>query len=140
MTNNLKVPHGTAAWFDMVGGVLIDAATRAELPADHNISLVERYTDGAVVSEEMVQGLRLDIIDGKPFFRSGVRHDERGDITVDVTKAASYQLNTLHGDDPAFYNALADLQASGYFKMDGDLARLGTWFSAVHDRIVAQTS
>jgi hypothetical protein len=140
MTKNMKVLHGTAAWFDMVGSVLMDAATRAELPQDHNVSLVERYTDGSALGPGLVQGLRLDIINGKPSFRRGARRDECGDVTVEVTRAASYKLNTLPGDDPAFQRALAHLQANGELKIEGDPARLGVWFTVVHDQIVAQTS
>lgn len=140
MTANIKVRHGTTAWFDMVGTVLMDAATRAELPSDHNVSLVERYTDGDKLGTGLVQGLRFEIIGGEPSFRNGAGRDERGDITVDVTKAASYVLNTLRGDDPEFHAALAALQADGQMKIDGDLSRLGSWFGVVHDRIVEQTS
>lgn len=140
MTEEMKVPHGTSAWFDMVGTVLMDAATQAGLPPDHNACLVERYTDGIELSPGLVQGLRFEIVGGKPSFRPGAPRDGRGDITVDVTKAASYTLNTLPAGDPRFQAALADFQANGELKVDGKLSQLGNWFSAVHDRIVEQTS
>jgi hypothetical protein len=139
MTANMKVPHGTTEWFDMVGTVLMDAATQVGLLPDHNVRLVERYTDGIELSPGLIQGLRFEIVDGKPSFRLGARLDECGDVTVGVTKAASYTLNTLRSDDPHFHAALANLQANGEFKVDGDLSQLGSWFSVVHDRIVDQT-
>lgn len=132
--------HGTAQWFEMVGKVLLDAATQAGLPADCNIRLVERYIDGIELSPGLVQGLRFEIADGKPAFQLGAGRDERGDITVLVTKAASYTLNTLRSDDPHFHAAFTNLQATGALKIDGDLSRLGSWFSVVHDRIVDRTS
>ena len=135
----MKVPHGTTAWFEMVGAVMEDAATQAALPSDFNICLVERYTDGVDLGAGLAQGLRFEIIGGKPSFRPGARADERADVTVEVTVAASRQLNTLHGDDPRFAIALADLQRTGQLNIDGDLARLGDWFGAVHDRIVHRT-
>lgn len=61
-------------------------------------------------------------------------------MTIDVTAAASRALNTTPGDDPRFAALLADLQARGVLTIDGDLARLGAWFGAVHDRIVERTA
>lgn len=140
MTKDVKQPHGTVEWFNMVGTVLMDAARQAELPPNWNVSLVERYTDGIELSPGLYPGLRFDIVGGKPSFRLGARLGERGDITVDVTRAASYTLNTLRGDDPLFHAAFAHLQATGEFQMEGDLSRLGSWFGAAHDRIVDKTS
>jgi hypothetical protein len=133
------IPHGTLQWFEMVGKVMVDAATQAGLAPDCNISLLERYIDAVELSPGLVQGLRFDIIDGKPAFRLGAGADERGDITVEVTKAASYALNTLRSDDPHFHAAFTTLQASGQLKIGGDLSQLGSWFSAVHDQIVDRT-
>ncbi|MYM75012.1 hypothetical protein GTP56_22845 [Duganella sp. FT134W] len=132
--------HGRARWFEMVGEVLLDAATQANLPPDLNIRLVERYIDGTELSPGLVQGLRFDIVNGKPAFQLGARPDERGDITVEVTKAASYTLNTLRSEDPRFHAAFTNLLAAGELKIDGDLSQLGSWFSVVHDRIVDHTS
>lgn len=134
-----RILHGTPEWFNMVGAVMMDAARQAELRPGLSVSLVERYTDGAELGPGLFQGLRFEIAGGKPRFRLGVQPDERGDITVEVTKAASYALNTLRGDDPLFHVAFAAVQANGELKVDGDLAQLGTWFSVVHDRIVAKT-
>jgi hypothetical protein len=39
--------------------------------------IVERYTDGVELFEGLVQGLRFDILKGKPAFRVGVRQDAR---------------------------------------------------------------
>lgn len=133
-------PHGTTQWFEMVGKVLVDAAMQAGLPPACNIRLVERYIDGIELSPGLVQGLRFDITNGKPAFQLGAGHEERGDITVEVTKAASYTLNTLRSDDPRFHAAFINLQSAGELKIDGDLSQLGNWFSAVHDRIVDRTN
>jgi hypothetical protein len=140
MTEDLKVLHGTTAWFEMVGTVMKDAAAHAKLSPDFNVCLVERYTDGVELGPGLVPGLRFEIIGGKPTFRLGARHGERGDITVEVTAAASRTLNTLRGAGPDFHTALAALLANGELKVDGELSRLGSWFSVVHDRIVARTS
>jgi hypothetical protein len=134
-----RLLHGSVAWFDMVGQLMCDAAARAALPADTNISLVERYTDGLALPGGLVQGLRFQIAGGKPAFQVGVRHDERGDIEVDVTAAASRELNTLYGADPRFAAALDRLQRSRALTLRGDLARLGAWFGPVHDQIVERT-
>lgn len=140
MDSQAKVPHGTAAWFDMVGAVMCEAAAMARLGPDFNVSLAERYTDGAALPGGLVQGLRFAIAGGKPSFRSGVEQDaERADITVEVTTAASRELNTLPGADPAFHAAYARLLASGELRVTGDFAQLGSWYGAVHDRIVAHT-
>ena len=136
----MKIPHGTTAWFEMVGSVMVDAATQAALPSGANISLVERYTDGVDLGTGMAPGLRFEIVDGKPSFRLGARAHERADITVEVTAAASRRLNTLYGDDPRFHAALADLQRTGQLKIDGDLAGLGDWYDTVHDQIVHRTA
>ena len=138
--DDAKVVHGTPAWFEMVGALMIDAALRARPGPPADVSLVERYTDGPELDGGLAQGLRFAIAAGKPSFRHGVRRDERGDITIDVTTAASRTLNTLYGADPRFAAALAGLQARGDFRIEGDLARLGEWFARVHDRIVARTS
>lgn len=138
--NNIKLPHGTPAWFDMVGAVMLEAASQAGLPADCNVSLLERYTDGAEMGDGMVQGLRFDIVAGQPFFRVGALDGERAAITIALSAAASYRLNTLYSADPQFHAALADVLGSGAMTVDGDLAQLGDWFAPVHDRIVARTS
>lgn len=132
-----KIEQGTPAWFEMVGTVMSDAAASAGLSPDHNVSLVERYTDAADVGGGLVQGFRFDITGGKPSYRVGVRPDERGDITVEVASAAARHLNQLHGEEAAA--ARARYLASGEIREDGDLSRLGAWFDATHERIVART-
>jgi hypothetical protein len=139
MTTNEKLLHGTPKWFDMVGTAMRNAALQAELSPDVNVCLVERYTNGIEFEPGLVQGLRFEIIGGTPSFTLGVRRDERGDITVEVTTAASHKLNTLHSANPEFGVAFAELQAEGEFKVDGDLSALGSWFTAVHDQIVDRT-
>jgi hypothetical protein len=136
----MKVAHGTAAWFRMVGSLICEAALGAGLAPTRNVSLVERYTDGIELSQGLVQGFRFDIIDGKPSYRVGAHKDEVGDITVEVSGAASHKLNSLYGADPAFAAAFADFTRTGALRIDGDLGALGTWFRAVHDPIVARTS
>lgn len=135
----MKIAHGTTAWFGMVGSLMVEAAVKAKLPPGLQVSLVERYTDGIDMGEGLVQGLRFDIIGGQPSFRLGARRDERGDITIEVTAAGSRTLNALRGDTPYFHAALAELQASGELKVDGDFSQLGSWFGAVHDLIVDRT-
>jgi hypothetical protein len=137
---NARLPYGSAAWFHMVGNLMCEAAMRADLPADFDVSLVERYTDGFQFQDGLTQGLRFDIRGGKPSFRVGVLLEERADITVEVTAAASRELNSLYGADLRFQSALARLQGSGAMKIDGDLGRLGDWFGRVHDPIVERTA
>ena len=59
MTTDMKVHQGTKEWFDMVGTLMFEAASQAELPPELNLSLVERYTDGVELSEGLVQGIRF---------------------------------------------------------------------------------
>lgn len=140
MADDSRLPHGSPAWFAIVGEQLLAAARQADRLPEHDVSLVERYTDGVEWRPGLFQGLRFDIVGGQPSFRLGAGRDERGDITVEVTAAASYTLNSLRGADPRFDAAAADLQASGEFRVDGELSQLGSWFSAVHDRIVDRTA
>jgi hypothetical protein len=62
MTTDAKLRQGTTAWFEMVGRLMIEAASRSRLPPELNLSLVERYTDGVELSEGLVQGIRFDAI------------------------------------------------------------------------------
>jgi hypothetical protein len=139
MNTQMKIAHGTAAWFAMAGSLMCEAAARAGLPPTLNLSLVERYTNGVELSEGMVQGLRFDIVGGKPSFRVGAGPHEAADILVEVTAAASRTLNSLYSADPGFGTAFADFQRSGELHIDGDLSRLGGWFGVVHDPIVDRT-
>jgi hypothetical protein len=131
--------HGSAEWFAMAGALMVDAATRARLPPDCNVSLVERYTDGVAGSDGLVQGLRFEIVDGMPSLRIGVGPEETADIVVEVTAAASRELNALYADDPRYAAAADRLRREGQMRIHGDLARLGDWFPAVHDPIVEHT-
>ncbi|NII53908.1 hypothetical protein [Luteibacter sp. SG786] len=139
MTASEKLRHGTEAWFEMVGNLMCEAALRGGLAPDTNVSLVERYTDGATLSEGLVQGLRFDIVDGVPSFRAGARPDERGDITIEITTAAAKSLNLLLSADPAYGAAADRFMQSGAMRVHGDLSRLGAWLQYVHDPIVART-
>jgi len=138
--NDVRLPHGTTAWFEMAGTLMCEFASQARLSPDLNVSLVERYTDGVKLSEGLVQGIRFDIIGGKPSFRVGVRQDERADITVELTTAASHELNTLHSADPNYQTALGKFVSTGKMRTDGDPSQMGDWLNAVHDPIVDRTS
>jgi hypothetical protein len=140
MTPRMKVAHGTTAWFSMAGSLMCEAASRAALSPALNVSLVERYTNGIELSDGRVQGLRFDIIGGKPSFRVGACHDEVADITVEISAEASRALNSLYGTDPNFGLAFARFQSTGELRIDGDFARLGAWFNSVHDPIVERTA
>lgn len=137
---NTRLVHGSAAWFQMAGALMCEAAGRAGLPPDASLSLVERYTDGQAFSDGLLQGIRFDIRGGQPSFRVGAGRGEEADIVVEVTAAASRELNSLYSADPRYKAALARLQASGEMRVQGDLARLGDWFAAVHDPIVDRTA
>lgn len=139
MTAQAKVPQGTPVWFEMVGMLMSEFATNARLPHDLAVSLVERYTDGTEIGDGRVQGIRFDIVDGRPLFRIGAASDERADVTVEVTAAVARELNALHSDDPAYAAARERAIATGAMRVDGDPSRLGGWLDAVHDPIVDRT-
>jgi hypothetical protein len=140
MAEHMKFPHGTAMWFGMVGTVMKNAAIEANLPPDSNVCLVERYMGGVALSPGLLQGLRFSIQGGQPSFRVGVAPDELADITVEVTAAASHELNTLHSTDPRFGQAFERLKRTGELRVQGSLADLGEWFGYVHDSIVERTN
>ncbi len=137
MTNG-RIPQGTPDWFEMVGKVMSDAADRAGLSPDHNVSLVERYSDGVDFGDGLFQGFRFDIVDGKPSYRVGVRPDERGDINVTVASAVARRLNQLGNAEAA--TAREDFIRTGKIREEGDLSRLGDWFPATHAKILEQTA
>jgi len=134
-----KQPHGTEAWFRMVGTLMCEAANRAGLSPLVNVSLMERYTDAGELSPGLEQGLRFDIIGGVATFRVGAHTGEAADILVEVTSSASKTLNSLHSDNPEFELAFAKFERTGEIRITGDMAKLGGWFLTVHDRIVDAT-
>ena len=140
MTTIEKVDQGTAAWFEMAGALLCEAASQAGLPADLNVSLVERYSDGVDLSEGLVQGLRLDIVGGRPSFRVGAQREERADIIVEITAAAARRLNGLHSAGPDYHAERNKFLGTGEMRVKGDPTRLGGWLDAVHDPIVNRTN
>jgi hypothetical protein len=140
MTTDAKVRQGTTAWFEMVGRLMRAAASRSGLSPELNVSLVERYTDGIELSEGLVQGIRFDILGGKPSFRVGARPDERADVTVEVTAAAARELNTLRSTDPSYQAARDKFLRTGEMRVDGDPSRMGSWLDATHDPIVDRTN
>uniref|UniRef100_B0T5L2 SCP2 domain-containing protein n=1 Tax=Caulobacter sp. (strain K31) TaxID=366602 RepID=B0T5L2_CAUSK len=140
MKMGAKLRQGTTAWFEMVGTLMSEVAARSGLSPDLNVSLVERYTDGIELSDGLVQGIRFDILGGKPSFRVGARRDERADVTVEITAAAARALNALLSADPNYPAARDNFLSTGEMRVDGDPSRLGGWLDAVHDPIVARTS
>lgn len=137
---NAKIDQGAVAWFEMVGTLMCEAASQAGLAPDFNLSLVERYMDGVDLATGHVQGIRFDIINGQPSYRVGVRRDERGDVTIEITAAAARTLNLLRSSDPNFQTALQDFQSSGEMKVAGDPSMFGRWMAMVHDPIVERTN
>lgn len=136
----MKIAHGTPAWFDMVGRLVCEAASRAELPPDLSWSLVERYRDGSLLPDGRVQGLRIDIQHGTPSFRIGVGPDERGDVTIEILREVAHELNLLRAADPAFAGARERALRTGDMRVDGDLAPAAVWLEAAHDPIVDRTA
>ncbi|ANP90040.1 hypothetical protein BA011_28995 (plasmid) [Rhizobium leguminosarum] len=139
MDAQAKFRQGTVAWFEMVGTLMCEAASDAGLTLDVNLTLVERYTDGVELAGGHVQSIRFAIINGQPSFRIGVRRDERGDVTIEITASAARALNVLRSGDPDYQTALQDFQSSGEMKVGGDPSRFGRWLETVHDLIVERT-
>ncbi|PJI44686.1 MAG: hypothetical protein CTR54_01515 [Rhizobium sp.] len=139
MTTEAKLRQGTTAWFEMVGHLMSQAASRSRLSPDLNLSLVERYTDGENLPEGLVQGIRFDIRGGAPSFRVGVRRDERAEVTIEISAAAARALNSLRSDDPNYPATRDAFLRTGEMRVDGDPSRLGDWLDAVHDPIVDRT-
>lgn len=102
---------------------------RAVLPAELNVSFVERYMDGVELSKGAVQGIRFDIVDGEPSFRVGVRPGERGDITIEITVAAAQTLNSLRSGDPAYSPSIDHFRRMGQMGVDGDPSWMGSWLA-----------
>ena len=140
MTADMKLRHGTKDWFEMVGALMSEAASQAGLSPELNLSLVERYTDGVELSEGLVQGIRFDIVNGKPSFRVGAQKDERADVTIEITAAAARELNRLRSADPSYPTARDKFLGTGEMRVDGDPSQLGGWLDAVHDPIVDRTA
>jgi hypothetical protein len=99
--------------------------SEAVLPADLNVGLVERCTDGIRFQDGLMQGIRFDVYAGKPTFRVGTFREEHADITVEITAVASRELNALYGMDPRFQATLSRLQESGNMRIDGGRPTLG---------------
>jgi hypothetical protein len=139
MTKKTKLPQGTPAWFEMVGTLMSEFAAAVSLPPELNVSLVERYTDGDEIGDGLVQGIRFDIVDGRPSFRIGAGRDERADVAVEVTAAVAHELNVLQSDDPAYAAAIDQAVVAGNMRVNGDPSRFGGWLDAVHNPIVDRT-
>lgn len=67
-SDDTELRQGTTARFEMVGALMSEAASRAGLASDLNLSLVELYNDGAQLCGGCAQGPRFDIRDGAPSF------------------------------------------------------------------------
>lgn len=139
MINDVKLPQGTPAWFEMVGTLMNDFAAKESLPIQLNVSFVERYIDGVEIGDGLVQGIRFDIVNGRPSFRIGAGRDERADVIVEVTAAVARELNSMKCDDPAYPAARDRAVAAGNMRVYGDPSRLGGWLDAVHDSIIDRT-
>ncbi|WP_337268455.1 hypothetical protein [Oryzifoliimicrobium ureilyticus] len=134
-----RISQGTEAWFRMIGTLMCEAAELANLPPDLTVSLVERYFDGQILANDDVQGIRFDIVNGKPSFRYGVQGDERGDVTIEISRSAARRLNLLMTSDPSYGAALDAAIKAGELRIEGDPSRLGSWLRLVHDPIVERT-
>ncbi len=140
MTTDERLLHGSEAWFHMLGSLLCEAAASADLPEDLSASLLERYTDGTPVADGLVQGIRFDVVAGRPSFRVGVRPDERADVVIEITSAAARTLNMLRVADPDYLAALDRFARTGEMRVVGDPSMLGSWLPAMHDRVVDRTA
>lgn len=140
MSAATKLAAGTVAWFDMVGSLMFDAASRAGHAPGQNWSLVERYSDGSRLPNGRLKGLRFDIVDGLPSYQVGVDEGERGDLLIEVSAAVAQELNRLYIDDPAYARALERATRAGHFTVHGDLSRAPAWLRAIHDPIVDRTA
>jgi len=104
-----KLRLGTTAWFEMVGALMVETATRSGFPQGPTVSFVEIYTDGVELADGLVQGIRFDIIAGQASFRVGVRPGERGNVTFEITTAAAERLNNLRMADLRFPDAIDEV-------------------------------
>lgn len=134
-----KLTQGTSEWFEMVGRLMIQAASDAELARSLNVSFVERYTDGVEVQDGRVQGIRFDVVAGVGSYRIGAEREETADIVVEITAEAARRLNSLRAGDPAYPAVRQRYLETGEMRVTGDPARLGAWLEDVHDPIVERT-
>lgn len=139
MIGQEKLEQGTIAWFEMVGTLMSDAASQSGLAPDLAVSFLERYTGGAELPGGLVQGIRFDIVDGKPSYGIGVGLEERADIVIEVTAAAARELNRLRTTDARYAVVRDEVLRSSEMRVEGDISRLGAWLEAVHDPIVERT-
>ena len=140
MSTHWQYRQGSEEWFEMVGTLVSDAVSRAGTSSDLTWSLVERYIDGVSFADGLVQGIRFDIRDGRVSYRVGVRPDERGDATIEVTAAAARELNLLRSADPAFASIREHVLRTGEMRVDGDLTPIAPALNETHDLLVDQTS
>lgn len=59
MTTEAKMRQGTAAWFEVLARLMSEAASWPGLRPDAILSLLERYIDGAELTEDPIQGIRF---------------------------------------------------------------------------------
>lgn len=139
MTDHERLRQGTTAWFEMVGTMMVEAARRANLPGDLNVSLVERYTDGVMLSDGLGQGIRFEIVGGEPSYRVGAQPHEQANVVIEVTANAAKTLNALRSSDPKYRAASELFLGTGEMRVNGDILQLGDWLAAAHDPIVDRT-
>ena len=141
MNTQTKIAYGTREWFEMIGQTMCNAARAKNLGPDVNYSLVEHFVDGDDWGDGMKEGFRLDIEGGQPRFQVGAKPGEMADLTINVTRNASRQLNTMHGYDPEFEPAIAKFMGNGEFTVvQGDLNDLFELIGPIHDTVVDRTA
>lgn len=140
MTKLAKIAQGTPEWLHMVGVTLTDAANEAGLPNNQNLVFLERYTDGEPIGGGLIQGLRLDLRNGKAFYRIGAGVEEESDVVIEVSRYAARQLNLRYSHDPAYIELVEEFYSYGQLKVvRGDISDLKDWIASTHDLIVGQS-
>lgn len=140
MASYSKLPQGSHEWFEMVGAIVCEALNRTESLSTSGWTFVERYSDGKALRDGLVQGIRFDVRGGVATYRVGVRPDERGDVTVEVTVAAARVLNLLYSDDPQFDSARETAVAVAALRVEGDLSLIAAVLAQTHDSVVDRTA
>lgn len=93
-----------------------------------------------VLPKGLVQGLRLDIVDGLPSFRVEAGPEERADIIIDITATAARRQNRLRSADPALWVAIDRHLGTGEMTISGDPPLLSEGLAAAHDPIVGRAA
>lgn len=139
MSRPVRHLQGSHGWFEMIGALLCEAIAEEAPDTELEWSLIERYSDGFELAPGLVQGIRLEIRGGNARYRVGVRREETGDATIEVTSATARALNLLPKADPAFDRIQAAALAAGSLRIEGDPTPIATALSKTHDEIVVRT-